>query len=189
MPQNRAIFLCASGVIVVSLATQLLAPRCQVEPTTTTTIEDPTWGLISNLTLTNTKDGTAFEATRARDYHRILRSGTVVTPGRYRVSIETQFEGTPDFAIEIGGKDQPYAFVVANLRTGKIEKANGDGIQAGSEPLGAPGRFRWWVEQTYVPGRVDYNFSILTNGTATQFSGQNSCRVVLANPDFRAVRE
>jgi hypothetical protein len=131
----------------------------------------------------------AFEATAANGYHRILRNATVTNPGRYRASIETQFDGTPYFAIEIGGPSQSYAFVVTNLRTGKVERAHGTNVESGSEPLGQAGRFRWWVDQDYVAGRVDYNFTILSDGAATTYAAQGRCRVVLANPDFRRVAQ
>jgi hypothetical protein len=187
MPENRSVFFCASGVIVAGLAAHLLAPRCELEQAAAeTSVADPSWGTITNLTVTPTKDGDLFAATPANAYHRILRAASVTEPGRYRISIETQFDGTTDFAIEIGGTNQPYAFVVANLRTGKIETTKGAGVEAGSEPRG-PGRFRWWVDQRYLPGEVDYNFVIISAGDAPAFPGQDTCRMILSNPGFRAV--
>jgi hypothetical protein len=189
MPDNRSIVLCASGVIVAGLAAQLLAPRCAFEQAAAaTSVVDPTWGTLTNLTVKPTKGGDLFEATSANGYHRIIRAAMVTQPGRYRVSIETELDATPDFAIEIGGPNQPYAFLVANLRTGTIESMNGTGVDAGSEPLG-PGRFRWWVEQDYVPGEVDYNFDIISAGNAASFLGQGACRIVLSNPAFRAAEK
>jgi hypothetical protein len=187
MPENRRIFLCGSGVIVASFAARLFAPRCRLEQAAQSAIDDPKWGRIANLDHTRVENADAFEATAASGYHRILRNAIVKNPGRYRVSIETQFDGTPDFAIEIGGAGQSYAFVVTNLRTGKIERTHGTDIAAASEPLGEPSRYRWWVDQNYVAGQVDYNFTILSNGAATTYPGIGRCRVVLANPDFRPV--
>jgi hypothetical protein len=189
MPENRSILLCASGVIVAGLAAPLLAPRCAFEQAAAeTTVGNPIWGTVRNLAVMPTKDGDLFEATSANGYHRILRAAQVTEPGRYRVSIETAFDRTPDLAIEIGGTNQPYAFAVANLRTGKIETTKGSALDAGSEPLG-PGRFRWWVEQEYVPGEVDYDFGILGVGGATSFPGQANCRMILSNPGFRLVKK
>jgi hypothetical protein len=189
MPENRSIILCASGVIVAGLAASLLAPRCVLDQAAAATnVADPTWGTIANLAVTPTKNGDLFEATSVNGYHRILRTAQVTEPGRYRVSIETEFDTTPDFAIEIGGQNQPYALVAANLRTGKIATMKGDGIDAGSEPLG-PGRFRWWVEQEYLPGEVDYDFGVLSAGNASSFPGQANCRMILSSPSFRPVEK
>jgi hypothetical protein len=189
MPENRSIFLYSSWVIVAGLAAHLLAPRCETEQTTTTNIADAGWGTISNLSVQRTKDGDLFEATSATGYHRILRTTNITEPGRYRVSIETQLDATPHFAIEIGGQPgQPYAFVTANMRTGEIESIKGTQVDAGSEPLG-PGRFRWWVDQQYVPGRVDYDFTIMSNGNSPTFPGGGACRMILSNPQFSAVEK
>jgi len=190
MPENRSVFLCASGVIVASLAALLLTPRCASEHAPAhTSVADPTWGTIDNLTIKSTKDGDLFEATTANDYHRIRRTARVTEPGRYRISIETQLDATRDLSIEIAeGADQPYANVVANLRTGKIESIKGIGIDAGSEPLG-PGRFRWWVDQDYKQGQVDYAFTNLSADDAATFPGQGECRMILSNPGFRRVEQ
>jgi hypothetical protein len=189
MPENRTVLLCASGVIVAGLATQLLAPRCAFEQAAeATTVTDPVWGPIVNLTVTPTKDGDRFEATPANGIHRISQYAKVTEPGRYRLSIDTELDATPTFAIEISGPNQPYAFVVANLRTGRIESISGSGVDAGSEPLG-PGRLRWWIDQNYAPGQVGYDFAIINSGNATTFAGQGACRVILSNPGFRAVKQ
>ena len=189
MPENRSIFLCASGVIVAGIAAQLLAPRCTLDQAVAaTSVADPTWGAIENLTLTRTQGGDRFEATSADGYHRIVRTAQVMARGRHRVSIETELNGTPDFAIEIGGPHQSHARVAADLRTGKITTMKGSDLDAGSEPLG-PGRFRWWVDQDYVPGEVEYKFGVLGPDDTTTFPGQASCRVILSNPSFRPVEK
>jgi hypothetical protein len=189
MPENRTVLFCASGVIVAGLAAQLMTPRCAIEQAAAETrVTDPTWGPILNLTVTPTQDGDRFEATTANGIHRIVQSAKVAEPGRYRLSIDTQLDVTPTFAIEISGPNQPYAFVVANLRTGKIESISGSGVGAGSEPLG-PGRFRWWIDQNYAPGEVGYDFAIINWGNAPTFPGQGACRVILSNPGFRAVKQ
>ena len=61
---------------------------------------------------------------------------------------------------------------------------NGSGLDAGSESLGR-GRFRWWVDQEYVAGEVEYKFSVLGPDDTTTFPGQGGCRMVLSNPSFR----
>lgn len=190
MPENRSVLLCASGVIVAGLAAHLLTPRCASEQAAATrSIADPTWGTIANLSVRPTKNGDLFEATSADGYHRILRTAGVTEPGRYRISIETQLDAPLDFAIEIGGAaEQPYAFVVANLRTGMIEAIKGNGIEAGAERLG-PGRFRWWVDQEYKPGQVGYVFSVLNVYDGDLFPGQGACRMILSNPGFHKVEE
>jgi hypothetical protein len=190
MPENRTVLLCASGVIVAGLTAQLLAPRCAFEQAAAaTSVADPTWGTIANLTIRPTKDGDLFEATSANGPHRILRTARVTKPGRYRISIETQLDATLDLGIQIGGAaDQPYVAVVANLRTGKIESIKGSGVDAGSEPLG-PGRFRWWVDQEYKPGQVGYVFSVLNVYDGDLFPGQGACRMILSNPGFHKVEE
>ena len=189
MPESRSIFLCASGVIFASMVAQLLAPHCVLDQAAATTdVADPAWGTIENLTLTRTQDGDRFAATSADGYHQIVRTAQVMAPGRHRVSIETEFNGTPDFAIEIGGPHQSYARVAADLRTGKLTTMKGSSLDAGSEPLG-PGRFRWWVDQDYVPGEVEYKFGVLGPDDTTTFPGQASCRVILSNPSFRPVEK
>jgi hypothetical protein len=189
MPESRSIFLCASGVIFASMVAQLLAPHCVLDQAAAKTdVADPAWGTIENLTLTRTQDGDRFAATSADGHHQIVRTAQVTAPGRYRVSIETELDGTPDFAIEIGGPHQSYARVAADLRTGKITTMTGNDLDAGSEPLG-PGRFRWWVDQDYVPGEVEYKFGVLGPDDTTTFPGQVSCRVILSNPSFRPVEK
>jgi hypothetical protein len=187
MPENRSILLCTSGVLLAGFAAHLLAPRCAFERAASeASVADPKWGTIASLVAMPVENGDRFEATSANGDHRIMRTATVTEPGRYRISIETQFDGTPDFAIEISRPNQSHALVAGDLRSGQVEKIEGTGTDAGSEPLG-PGRFRWWVEQTYLTGEVGYNFAIIGADGMTEYSGHGVCRIILSNPSFAAV--
>ena len=136
---------------------------------------------MQNLVLTRSGSGALFTATEDSLRHRLVRFADLSAPGSYRVTVETRYAGTSQMAIEIGGPGQPYAIVKVNLKDGVVTDSQG-ALGAGVDQLSKPGSYRWWVDLDLNPGRVYYNFELLSWAGAKQFPGSGVCKVFVNAP-------
>jgi hypothetical protein len=197
MPDNRSGIVYASGTILLALLMRSFAPPCPITSTATGLTEDrvftdPTWGSVVNLTLSSLKDGYQFSATSNAGRHRALTVFNIEKPGRYRLSVDTEYETASSFMVEVAGAGgKPYARITGDLKTGVIIDRAGDIQASGVEPVpGATDRYRWWIDLDLLSGQGSFNVAILSYAGGTDFVGTpSSCSVIFGKFSLTAVNE
>jgi hypothetical protein len=189
MPDHRSGVLYGFAAITAAVALRMVPAVCPLESAGAVAFTDPKWGKAFNVDIRPQAWGSRFEALSNGGRHRVILFTEAPTGGKYRISVDTEYEGSKDFQIEIGGGVQKkYGRLVANLKTGEIVEKAGDIVAAGVETLStSPARYRWWVDMDFVPGAASYNLAILDTERNVEFAGTKSCKMILNNPAFAKV--
>ena len=199
MPDNRSGVTYASSAILLSLLIRSFAPLCPLSSAAIASgssadkiFTDPTWGSVVNLTLSPRKDGDQFTATSNAGRHRALTVFNIEKPGRYRLSVDTEYETASSFMVEVAGTGgKPYARVTGDLKTGLIVDRVGDIQSSGVEPVpGTTNRHRWWIDLDLPPGQGSFDVGILSYAGGADFVGTpSSCSVIFGKLSLMAVNE
>jgi hypothetical protein len=181
MPTSKSITLGASGVIVLAALAHLARPACPAaakEVSVTSSYGD--LGTLNNAVARPRDGATEIQAMDNYGRHRLLKSFAVPSTGTYRISFETQYEGTSGMAVELGGgSNQNYGIMYMDIRNGSVTKTSGDIAGWGVEPVaGRSGRYRWHVDMAYRQGRGDVNLAFVSVENAVIFPGHD-CKVAL----------
>jgi hypothetical protein len=189
MPDNRSGILYASGAVALALALRFLPNPCPLEALKAlpeTSFTDPKWGIAKNVAIASHGSASIIWALEQNAAHRLIKTVDVPARGAYRVSVDTEYDGSQGLMIETGGgAQQKSGRVILNLKTGQIVERIGDVLAAGTEPIGGgPLRRHWWVDMDYVAGPAVFSFTLLDRKNSPIFYGTDSCRVIIGNPAF-----
>ena len=193
MPSNKTVALCALGITLVAALARLVPvtvqPGVAAAGQPEATIVDPKWGIVDSVRIVPQPDGSLLKPTVQKAFHRVIKVVDIETPGRYRLSVDTVYDGSSNFMIEIGGQPkQNYGKVIVDLKSGKIKSASDQIRGAGVEILSAADhKYRWWVDFDFAGGRTSYNFALLSVADEAIFRGIGKCGVILNEPSLSAV--
>ncbi|HTB36803.1 MAG TPA: hypothetical protein VK777_06960 [Reyranella sp.] len=193
MPNNKTVAVCAVGVAIAAALAQLVQARVQPSAATARPAEagavDPKWGIVEGVRIVPQADGSLLAPTADKAFHRVIKVVDIEKPGRYRLSVDTVYDGASNFMIEIGGQpNQNYGKVIADLKSGKIRFASEQIRGAGVEVLSAADRkYRWWVDFDFAGGKTTYNLALLSVSDNPIFRGIGQCGIVLGEPSLTAV--
>lgn len=187
MLSNRSGIVYALGAVIISAPLRLLPHPCPLQSQVPQVSADAgDWGTATNLALQRGPHGLLISTTEAGGRHRLLKNIQIEKPGRYRLSVETKFDGARYIMIELGGqRPQGYGFVIVEPESGRIIQKSGDIIDAGVDPVpDRPGWYRWWADMDYPTGSAAFDLAVLDYGKGTTFTGNATCKLIVSSPTF-----
>jgi hypothetical protein len=187
MLSNRSGIVYALGAAVITAPLRLLPHPCPLQSQVPQVSADAgDWGIATNLALQREPHGLLISTTEASGRHRVLKNIQIEKPGRYRLSVETKFDGARYIMIELGGqRAQSYGFVIVDQKSGKIIQKSGDITDAGVDSMpDRPGWYRWWAHMNYTVGRTAVDLAILDYGKGPIFTGNSTCKLIVSGPTF-----